>query len=476
MSLVSDSLPPEDAKRSASGSRARRLRRLSAEFFALCLLVTQALAAPAANVSNPGETDDPKTLRSIAFKSYLDKNFDEALVFYQRAVNSAIKTYGTDSTFVADLYYEMGALSLESGKFQTAQGWLQKAVAQNPNSVMARVKLAELLQVRECHNEALAQITAALKKNPRSPEARHALVLWLIDRKNSAAAIKEAYALEQLTKAPASKSESGTRVATAAIPPPTIPQETKAEHPAKAETPTKPAQLPVLSFLRGPQKQPDSAPKPDVKPQPKPAPTPAPIKPAAARHTEPAKQAKPAETKHGKHKDKTKQKEHPAGHKPAAAPAPAEAVTALKAVPESLNTSLKTTAKQVKQASKPAPAAKPQPSENETPESAPPEQPAPVAVAPSPPVHIESHKGHPKAGLVPPPPPTAYFPAVPPQMMQPPRSKPVARAKPKEQPKEAKEPAAEAPEKPAATGGNSDDASFMLQWADVKKKPKPGSK
>jgi hypothetical protein len=434
-----------------------------------------AVSAKAANLSNLGDSDDPKSLRSIAFKSYLDKNPDEALVFYQKAVNSAIKVYGPDSTFVADLYYEMGALSLESGKFVTAENWLQKAVAQNPNSIMARVKLAELLQVREKHTEALAQIQAALKKNPRSLEARHALVLWLIDRKNSAAAIKEAYSLEQLSKFGAAKSESAARIANASIPTPTIPPEPKAaaEPKPKAE---KPAQLPVLSFLRGTQKKPAAAATPEPKPQPKPATAPQP-KPASApppktaKHVEAPKPAKTIETKHGKHK--TKEKEHAPAHK--AAPEPAEPVTALKAVPESLNTTLKTTAKQVKASAKPAPAAKPQPSENETPESAPVEQPAPVAVTPPPPVHIESHKGHPKPGLVPPPPPTIYFP--PPQMMQAPRAKPVAaKPKPKEPPKEAKEPAAEAPEKPAATGGNSDDASFMLQWADVKRKSKSGSK
>jgi hypothetical protein len=62
-------------------------------------------------------------------------------------------------------------------------------------------------------------------------------------------------------------------------------------------------------------------------------------------------------------------------------------------------------------------------------------------------------------------------------MLQSPRAKPVAaKPKPKEPPKEAKETPSEPAEKPAATGGNSDDASFMLQWADVKRKPKPGSK
>lgn len=457
-----------------SSSLVRVLRRLGVGLFAAFLLAgLPIVGAAAANFSSMGDSDDPKALRSIAFKSYLDKNPDEALVFYQKAVNSAIKAYGADSTFVADLYYEMGALSLESGKFVTAENWLQKAVAQNPNSVMARVKLAELLQVREKHTEALAQIQAALKKNPRSLEARHALVLWLIDRKNSAAAIKEAYALEQLSKPGAAKSDLGARLAITNIPTQSIPLQAKAaaEQKPKAETPAKPAQLPVLSFLRGAQKKAAPAAAAEPKPQPKPvAPPPKP----AAKHVEAPKPAKTAETKHSKHK--TKEKDHAAAHK--AAPAPehaAEPVTALKAVPESLSSTLKTSVKQVKASAKPAPAAKPQPSENETPESAPVEQPAPAAVTPPPPMRIESHKGHPKPGLVPPPPPTVYFP--PPQMMQPPRAKPVAaKPKPKEPPKEAKDTPSEAAEKPAATGGNSDDASFMLQWADVKRKPKPGSK
>jgi len=463
-SLSTDEQINSSASREAGAGR-YRLTRFYIMLATVCVLATQAQAVRAVNL---GESD-PRVLRSIAFKSYLDKNPDDALNYYQRAVASAIKTYGADSTFVADLYYEMGALSLESGKFQTAQGWLQKAVAQNPNSIMARVKLAELLEVRECHNEALAQIQAALKKNPKSLEARHALVNWLIDRKNSASAIKEAYALEQLAKSGASKvSDSSTRVAV--VPAPTIPHVEKVEHPQKSSAQTAPAKLPVLGFLRGAPRKPAppaAETKPEAKAEPKAEPKPV-QKPTSKRSAPQAKHVEaPKPAKHAEHTAKHKGKEHPPAHKEAP---PAE-VTAMKAVPESLNSTLKTTAKQVK--TKATAAAKPQPTENETNEPAAEQAPAPVAVAPPSPVHFEQpHKGRPKAGLVPPPPPTVYFP--PPQMMQAPRPRPVAKAKPKEPVKEAKEPASEAPEKPVASGSSSDSGDFMLQWADVHKKSKSG--
>ena len=128
--------------------------------------------------------NDPRELRLAAFQKYLEGDFEGAGQIYAQAINAAETQYGKNSTFVADLCYEVGTISLEDGQFQTAEKYLQLAVKQKPNSVMARVKYADLLAMRGNTGEAFNQIQQALKVSPGSPVAQQAMVKWMMSQSN----------------------------------------------------------------------------------------------------------------------------------------------------------------------------------------------------------------------------------------------------------------------------------------------------
>ncbi len=147
---------------------------------ALCLFSAPAKAGgfPTANPSQY----DPRELRLLAFQKYLEGSFEESRNLYMQAITAAENEYGKDSSFVADLCYEVGSISLEDGQFHTAEKFLKKAVEQKPNSVMARVKYAELLKRRKMDGDAFVQIQQALKTSPGSPIAQQAMVKWMMDQ------------------------------------------------------------------------------------------------------------------------------------------------------------------------------------------------------------------------------------------------------------------------------------------------------
>lgn len=144
--------------------------------------VSTAQAVQAGVLDGRGNASDPRELRLAACQKYIEGDYDEARTYYQQAIESAEKTYGEKSSFVADLYYEAGSLSLEDGNFPKADKFLCTAVKRKPNSTMARVKYAELLGVQGQTQEALDQIQEALKRNPGAPEAQQALVKWMMTK------------------------------------------------------------------------------------------------------------------------------------------------------------------------------------------------------------------------------------------------------------------------------------------------------
>ncbi len=166
--------------------RVRDLRpsRVSA-LVALTILALCLFSAPADAggfpTANPSQYD-PRELRLLAFQKYLEGSFEESRNLYLQAINAAENEYGKDSSFVADLCYEVGSISLEDGQFHTAEKFLKKAVDQKPNSIMARVKYAELLKRRKMTGDAFVQIQQALKTSPGSPIAQQAMVKWMMDQ------------------------------------------------------------------------------------------------------------------------------------------------------------------------------------------------------------------------------------------------------------------------------------------------------
>jgi tetratricopeptide (TPR) repeat protein len=172
-------------------STKKRLLAFSIAFF---LSPTSAIAArPVTSL----EVDSPQELRTIAFRRNLENRRDTALDFYQKAIERSSKEYGADSSYTGDLCFEMGLLAFSMSKFTTAEACLARAVQINPHSVVARLKLAQLLKLREKNSAARFQIQQSVEKNTASPEARQQLAAYLQET-NPAAAAKQSFLVRQL--------------------------------------------------------------------------------------------------------------------------------------------------------------------------------------------------------------------------------------------------------------------------------------
>jgi tetratricopeptide (TPR) repeat protein len=146
---------------------------------------------------NTPQIDSPQALRAIAFSRCLENRPDTALDFYQKAIDKSCQEYGANSTYTGNLYFEMGNLALRMSKFSTAESCLTRAVQINPNSDIARLKLAELLRLREKSSQARGQIQQSVQHNVNSAVARLWMIAALQDN-NPAAATKQSFYLHQI--------------------------------------------------------------------------------------------------------------------------------------------------------------------------------------------------------------------------------------------------------------------------------------
>ena len=128
---------------------------------------------------------NPNLLRQQAFDCYLVGEFEDAAELYKKAIDSGIQQYGQNSAFVADIYYELGTMSLEEGNFSRASRYLPLAVKAKPNSIQARVKLADLYLMQDKVDQAMSEVATALKNNPGSVEAQRELVKLMMARAGS---------------------------------------------------------------------------------------------------------------------------------------------------------------------------------------------------------------------------------------------------------------------------------------------------
>lgn len=371
--------------------------------------------------------DDPYNLRVLAFQCYIEGQTESALETYQRAVKRAIEEYGDDSTIVADIYFEMGSLAFDAGKENTAEGWLNESLKRNPNSEMARIKLAEIYRVRSKHDQALTQIQTCLKRNRSSIAARRALIVWLQEKGFVALATQESYVLNQIASGKDKRIAPQTMVATAVKNPPA--QAVKKEEPA----PTKPAE---------PNQE---AAKPEAKPAEKPKQPPSIVAALMKRVAPPQKKETP----------KPVVKPPVIAQQPKKEPKP------------------KPKQEPKKEETKPVVAKTPPPAKQMVPPPAPILQPTVVAT---------TQPRRSKNGLVPPPPPImptfGMFPPPPPPGFNPngvtlQTHVVVKKSKPepaKEAPKEAKEPAKET--KDAASVDEEGEGDFLIDWAGSNKKKK----
>jgi hypothetical protein len=426
-----------------SSLRSQSLRRIPISILGVlvCLLAGLDLKASADNrLMMTG--DDPYNLRVLAFQCYIEGQTESALETYQRAVKRAIEEYGDDSTIVADIYFEMGSLAFDAGKENTAESWLNESLKRNPNSEMARIKLAEIYRVRAKHDQALSQIQTCLKRNRNSIAARRALIVWLQEKGFVALATQESYVLNQIAAGMDKRIAPQTMVATAIKQPAAS---------AKKEEPALPkAQPPKLEA-----KQPEA--KAPEKPKAPPSVVSALMKriiPAAKKET-PAPVVKPAVVKppvvvqQPKKEVKPKPKPEPKKVEPKEEPAQEVAKTP-----------------------------PPKKIERQAPPMAVPVPPPPVMAA-SQPAPKRSKNGLvpppppivPSFGMFPPPPPMGYNPNAPMLQTRAVRKKEKPKAEPKET-KEEKPPARDPKDAPSVDEEGEGD--FLIDWAGSSKKKKKG--
>jgi hypothetical protein len=468
-------------KRISSGGTLQIILKLRTALSLLGLTALLGFSVSLPAFAESGKTDAP-ALRSIAFEHYLSGDSEAALDYYQKAVDTAAREYGPASSYIGQLYYEMGTLALDAKKFVRSESYLQKAVEHNPNSVMARVKFAELLQLRGKNDEALVQIQAALAKHSSAPEAREALVTWLQANKKTARAIHESYNLSMAangTTVPppvlamyAKPSEPAAIVAAAAVPVP-APAATAAPPTASAAAPTAPTKLKLFPWMmeKKPEpKQPEAetkkpTEKKEQKKEEKKSPeTKKKDKKASKKETKSARSAK--ESKHAKAKDSKKGD---------------QTQEEMRATAAALRTTAKTLPKKKdtknNDGSDPAESGEAKSEEAAAPAEAKPKarrEAQPKMVAAPPPMVIPGPKsmnrGH---TMVPPPPPMVPDFRNPLGMFQqqPMRQTPA---------KGAKKPAKSAPVKeaeparatPSSGNGDEPDPEFILEWAGAKSKKK----
>jgi len=149
------------------------------------IILASVSVQPASATGDPTaamNANDPGELRLNAFQKYLEGDLPGATELYTHAIRTGEAQYGKNSSFVADLCYEVGTIALEDGQFQNAESFLGEAVKRKPNSVMARVKYADLLTMRGQQDKAFNQIQAALKVSPGSPIAQQAMVKWMMSQ------------------------------------------------------------------------------------------------------------------------------------------------------------------------------------------------------------------------------------------------------------------------------------------------------
>lgn len=250
------------------------------------------LSAGCATGRSASLEDDPAALRKLALARYMEQRstrpayaFNDALPMYLDARESAIRSFGNESPYVAALDYEIGSLAMDNGFDSKARDFLTQSVQINPNATTARLKLAEILTRENRDQEAINQINIAIAKNPRSMEARAALVNWLASHNHTAAAVKESSAIIAMAGPNGGKH---IMPATKIVLPVTA---------AKQQVQAKPAEVPeappsassILNILRRPVQAKPEPPVPEA------TPIIEPVKPAPKEPPKPApKEAKPA--------------------------------------------------------------------------------------------------------------------------------------------------------------------------------------
>lgn len=166
----------------------------------LILLLAGMFIVSSAAAHADQNSDTIRMLRSEAVEAHVNGNFQRALDAYNKALNTAKSAYGENSPFLAEIYYDMGSLCLSYSDFDRAETYLKETVRLNPNSSIARLRLAELYRLRSRPDEAAKQASLVLAKHRDDLVAHQELALAYEANSDNIRAYKEYSALDQLVQ------------------------------------------------------------------------------------------------------------------------------------------------------------------------------------------------------------------------------------------------------------------------------------
>ncbi len=258
------------------------------------LLLNFALATgPAYAV--PSDAETIKSMQALALESCARSDVQTGLKTFRSAIALAEKTFGKDSTYVSDLYYEAGLAAMKSSNNIEAENLLNKALSVNPNASEARLTLAEYHRSHGKLANAKLEVEQVLNHDPGNIQAKGILAATYQKEGNIAKALEEYGKMGVISQMP--------------VPPGFRPMPASKVQPPAAPT------GPALGFSRLP--QPNAAPsaspaKPPAQPDSSPTAPPAETKPAPKAEAKPAQtvESKPAGKEHDKSSSDKNNKKH----------------------------------------------------------------------------------------------------------------------------------------------------------------------
>ena len=172
------------------------MRKILKIGLASILFVSGAHALAAGNADNDIKTVE--MLRNQAVQSQFLGNADEALEKYLQAIDPARRAFGENAPYLAEIYYDMGALCLASSKFEKAESFLNQALKLNPNCSAAHLRLSELKLLHSRSDEAARHANAVLARHRDDLVAHKDLALAYETGDDSRRAYREFAAVDQL--------------------------------------------------------------------------------------------------------------------------------------------------------------------------------------------------------------------------------------------------------------------------------------
>lgn len=165
---------------------------------ASCACLLYLSLSPALAITN--EANFIREYRAKAVQAQFNNRYEEAIGHYQQAVDLATQTYGANSPFVGEIYYDMGSLALTNSQFKNAEEWLEQSVKLNPNSSGGRLRLAELEALRGRTDEAVRQASLVVAKHKDDPVAHQQLAIALDKNGDGLKSLREFAVSEQLAR------------------------------------------------------------------------------------------------------------------------------------------------------------------------------------------------------------------------------------------------------------------------------------